>query len=370
MTAVANASGGAGTGAVNPTGGAGNVDPSQPSYGYSPSTVTVADAQRAYQTWQDRYLTEACGNQRVQTYAYESAETFSEGIGYGMLLTVAHDDQATFDGLWSFYQANLDPNGLMHWKIGNCNDVWGENAATDGDLDAAMALIQASCKWGGSYGQDATDLINKIKQHETSTASGLNILHPGDVWGGAGCMNPSYFAPGYYRAFANHVPADAAFWNKLADDSYTILERAANATTGLVPDWTDINGTPGGSGDNCSGGGDYYYDAARTPWRIATDYVWWGTPAAKTWLDRLTDWVDLQGIAQIGDGYTLTGSQTSGNHNSTFVGAFATAAMAHSQDRANRFATDFAAITDDAYFQETLRALYFSLLVGLFPAGC
>jgi endoglucanase len=172
--------------------------------------------------------------------------------------------------------------------------------------------------------------------------------------------------------FAQFQPDQSSFWTAFAGDAYTILERAAHATTGLVPDWTDVNGTPGGTTDGCPKSANYAYDAARTPWRIATDYVWWGTPQGKTWLDRVTDFIaDNGGIYQVGDGYSISGTRISQNHNSTFTGAFALGAMAHSQARADEFMTGFLAITsDDAYFQETLRAVYLLLAAGLFTPGC
>lgn len=363
--------GGAGGGAA---GSGGTSDPPPPlpttGAGFQPSNVSASDATASYERWKSRYV-ESCGASEARVIS-NGSETVSEGIAYGMLIAVGHGDRALFDGLWNYYKARRNEHGVMHWKINACTtEVWGQNGATDAEVDAAMALVQAECRWGG-YAADAVALMDAFRQWETMPASGLTILLPGDVWGGAGCLNPSYFAPAYYRAFARVDTANAAFWNKFADDSYTVLENAAHAQTGLVPDWTDVNGTPGGSGDGCPRSANYTYDAARTPWRFATDYVWWGTPRAKTWLDRVTEFVSSSGgIRAVGDGYTLDGSRLSSNYNSTFVGAFALGAMAHSQERADNFMGAFVALTqDDAYFQETLRAVYFLLAAGLSTPGC
>jgi endo-1,4-beta-D-glucanase Y len=379
----ASGSGGAnagGNGSVVPTGGSsaggssaeGGTDPMMAAgyNGYTASTVSVSDATAAYDRFKSKYI-EDCGNGEMRV-ATNGQETVSEGIGYGLLLAVGHNDRAVFDGLWNYYKSHRDGNGLMNWKISGCTtSTLGQNAATDADLDAAMALVQADCRWTG-YSADANTLIDAIHQNETANIGGTSVIKPGDVWGGAGCTNPSYFSPGYYRVFAQVQPDQASFWNAFADDSYTVLERAANASTGLVPDWTDTNGTAGGSSDGCPKSANYTYDAARTPWRIATDYVWWGTPRAKTWLDRVTDFIDTSGgIYQVGDGYALDGTRLSQNHNSTFTGAFALAAMAHSQARADDFMTGFVAIsTDSSYFQEALRAVYLLLATGLFTPGC
>jgi hypothetical protein len=231
-----------------------------------------------------------------------------------------------------------------------------------------MALIQASCKWGGSYLSDAQSLIGAIKSKET-IEGGENFLKPA-ASGLDSCQNVSYAAPAYYRAFAKKLPDQAAFWTKLAQDSYAQLGRTQNASTGLVPNWSNMGG-----GAGCAGkpnGDRYGYDAARTPWRVATDFVWNGTSGAKDWLGKLVTWVDgpAGGITVIGDMYQLNGTKEGSNHNSTFTGAFALAAMSQSQAKADVYGTAFRAISDSAYFEESLRAVYMLLAAGLFAPAC
>ncbi len=75
----------------------------------------------------------------------DGSSVVSEGIGYGMLLAVANNDQPLFDKLWKFYSDHVDPRGLMNWAMDACDPPGNNNAnsATDGDLDVAMALVQA-----------------------------------------------------------------------------------------------------------------------------------------------------------------------------------------------------------------------------------
>jgi endoglucanase len=347
--------GGSGSTETNP--GKGN--------GFFPTTILPSHAKTAYTTWKTKYLKTCSGNRfRV---AFNADETVSEGIGYGMILTVAHGDRAEFDGLWAYYKSRAT-GGLMGWKASGCDNTTDPNSASDADLDAAMGLIQAACKWGGTYLTEATTLIANIKAKET-IEGGTNYLKPASS-GLDSCQNASYFSPGYYRAFAKKKPDQAAFWNKLATDTYTTLNATANATTGLVPNWSTLSGSAG-----CGGNVDsdkYGYDAARTPWRIAVDYVWNGTPAAKTYLAKLVTWVDgpAGGITAIGDKYTLSGTKESVNHNSTFTGAFALAAMSVSQEKANLYGSAFRAISDSVYYEESLRAMYMLLASGLFLNAC
>jgi endo-1,4-beta-D-glucanase Y len=355
--------------------GCGDDAPASPP-AFTPTTVTLSDADATYDSWKSRFL-EDCGGGLWRVKWSTATLTVSEGIGYGMLLTVAHDEQPIFDGLWQYYKNNRDGAGLMNWQRSGCEGApAGNNAATDADLDTAMALVMASHRWSATpYLADAQALIGAIQAHETVIADdGLAILRPGDVFGGQSCLNFSYFAPGYYRAFAQVEGTDAAFWNKLADDTYTVLGRAANTTTGLVPNWCDEQGqsTPAGP-DGCANytfADEYGSDAARTPWRIATDFVWWRGSASRLWLERLTGWVKSVGIANVGGRYALDGTATATNHSVVLVGAFADAALAHDQETADAFFQELSALPPSTgYYSSSLRALYLLLPVGRFTPG-
>ncbi|HSY62777.1 MAG TPA: glycosyl hydrolase family 8, partial [Cytophaga sp.] len=68
------------------------------------------DAADAYNAWKTNYV-EACGsNFRVKFDT--PSQTVSEGIGYGMLIAAYAGDKTLFDGLWGYYKANSDGNGL------------------------------------------------------------------------------------------------------------------------------------------------------------------------------------------------------------------------------------------------------------------
>jgi endoglucanase len=377
-------------GAAAVTGGAagtaGRVDgaaesggPSPLPYGFSPRTITDGDANAAYTSWKASFL-ESCSDGSWRVKWEDPTLTVSEGIAYGMLLTVVHDDRTIFDGLWLYYQHNVDKNGLMHWRRSGCpGSASGDNAATDADLDAAMALVMASRRWSLTpYLAGATSLITAIKTFATTTApDGVALLKPGDMFGGADCVNVSYFAPGYYRVFAEVVPDQAASWKKLADDSYVVINRVANGATGLVPNWCDENGnTNAGGAPGCQyyspNGNVFGSDAARAPWRIATDYVWWGTPEAQTWLRKLTGWAKGIGIQNLSKKYQLDGTLvTPALHTVITVGAFADASMASDQQTADEFFGEVAAMPPETtYFPSSLRSLYLLLPTGRYsPRG-
>jgi hypothetical protein len=251
----------------------------------------------------------------------------------------------------------------MNWSMAMCAAPGNNNAnaATDADLDTAMALVQAEARWSG-YATQAATQIAAIRDHEVDTtgcANGLYALKPGDNWGGCndasnpGKVDPSYFSPGYYRVFATIDTAHAAVWQKLAADSYTLLAGYQSQMAGLVPDWAKADGT-------LYSGAGYGYDACRTPWRVAVDYAWTCAPAAKTSLSSIGGYVDGQGgIASVPF-----------DKNSAFLGAFALSGMGVSQSKLDASVSAWLGtkMDDTPYYQGTLRVLYLYAAAGQFPS--
>ena len=136
-----------------------------------------------------------------------------------------------------------------------------------------------------------------------------------------------------------------------------------NAAGGLVSDWCQASGAH-------SQGANYSYDAARTPWRIAVDYAWYGNANAKAYSKKSSDFVrvTLGGSQNVKDGYTQSGSVISSYHNSTFTGAFACAAMGgDNQSHLDNSYADLRGINDaNSYFNQSLKTLYLFLLSGNF----
>lgn len=68
------------------------------SYGLIATTRNSQDAVANYATWKTNFV-EACNNGRFRIKFDETSKTVSEGIGYGMLLSVYAGDKTLFDGL-------------------------------------------------------------------------------------------------------------------------------------------------------------------------------------------------------------------------------------------------------------------------------
>lgn len=342
--------------------------------GLMASTKNSQDALTSYETWKTNFV-EACSNGRYRVKFDDPSKTVSEGIAYGMLLSAYKGDKTLFDGFWLYYKDNVNGNGVMNWKINGCSGTDGFNGATDAELDAAMALIVADYQWASAgsinYKNDAKTLITAIKNHEVE--ANTYVLKPGDQFGGSQITNPSYFSPAYYRAFGAFTN-DATFWNQVAAKAYTVINNNLtqnNAAGGLVSDWCEASGAYSSqAGGYNQGGKTYSYDAARTPWRIAVDYIWYGSADAKTYSKKSSDFVrvNLGGSTNIKDGYNQNGSVSGQWHNATFVGAFACAAMAgENQTHLDASYNDLKNLNEpNSYFNHTLKTLYSFLLTGNF----
>ena len=338
-------------------------------HGFVPSNISAKDALSSYTAWKAKYLKNDCGDgyYRVE-FGSPRGTTVSEGQGYGMVLTVYFGDKTQFDGLWKFARKNTRPDlGLMGWKV-NCGgfdkyEGGGGGTATDGDTDIGFALVAAVDQWGDEYRQPALEYLGNLKRVDFTTckASGRVMSTAGNWGGGCDFSNTSYFMPGYYRVFAQF--SGDPFWTKAADDAEALYLLSRDPSTGLMPNEVDERGAPH---DN-----EVYvdYNGCRTPWRAAADYLWYGTPEAKSADDKMTEWVDSIGIGKVVDGYFIDG-RPKGKYTqqNPWVGGWACGAMTKSQEIVNRFAADFKSIDDDegGYYGSSLRSLYLLMLSGNF----
>jgi endo-1,4-beta-D-glucanase Y len=241
--------------------------------------------------------------------------------------------------------------------------VVGQNAATDAELDVAVGLMEAYKQWGDEkYLTDAKAFIAKIWKNEVDSGG---LLSPGDSWGVFSSQrNPSYFSTAALDLFKK---VDSSNWNRVLTNSYGLLMKSRNATTGLVPDW-------------CSNSGQaqqpvFKYDAVRTPWRMSWAYCWNGNDTAKAVSSSIASWITTKtggDPAKIGDGYNLDGTQTSQYNNGTFVGCFATAGLVDAKHQAwldasyGRLSDTLVAVKEK-YYSQSLKLLTLLLLSGNMP---
>jgi endo-1,4-beta-D-glucanase Y len=375
--AKGGASGGGSGGGSTSTGGAtGGTTEIASLQGYSCSTINGTSAQQLFMDWYGKWSTKyytTCGTDMARIKGCNGDDnTCSEGMGYGMILTVAAGDQTAFDRLNRFraalgkeYDKVYTSGGLMAWNSGNScppsASSGNANNAPDGDLDAAMALIQASKKWpSGTYKADALALIDGIWSKNVGTSGGKPYL-------GAGTINikdksyTSYWTLGYFQVFARFVSdtTKQQNWKSLASRGYEVLKaiQANSACNGEFPESFQVDGTMWG-GDPC----DFGYDSCRVPWRLAADYAWFGTADSKTMLDSIR--------SNVVKGDPVSNAR---QRNSAFAGGLVLSGMSADQATMDSFCKKWVDakasgnnFDDTPYFQNTLGVLYLLVAGGLF----
>ena len=233
----------------------------------------------------------------------------SEAVGYGMLLAVYNNDKATFNRFWNFAKGNLvnyegDVNkegGLLPWIFDSNGNVKSSGNATDGDLDIAFALLVADNKGWGT-GADARKHIDNILKYNVADN---NALQEG-YWtsNDENTINSSYLSPGYFKAFADYT-GDSR-WLKVRDKSYEILEKGFDKGYEVIPHDIQVSGTLASSYPN------HDSDAARGPWRLAIDYLWYGDSRAKALLQKYNNFYESEGLSNLCDVYDVNGNAEGG----------------------------------------------------------
>ncbi|MEZ4394449.1 MAG: glycosyl hydrolase family 8 [Polyangiales bacterium] len=369
---------------------AGTITPS------SPPAAQDAAVAALYDRWKAAYLRQRCGAGRylVDTAGDTAGATVSEAHGWGMVIVVhmaGHDPDARriFDGMVRYYQDHpsaIDP-ALMAWAQGaDCRNVQGADAATDGDLDIAYALLLAERQWGNGgavdYGALARRSMAAIARREVHPTA--RTLLVGD-WATEARWRDgtrlSDFMFDHLRSF--RAASGDARWDAVLARSYEVVSTlqqdftsdGAGGRTGLLPDFAvGMNNAaprpaPGGWLES-SHDGHFYWNACRTPWRVAADHLLHGEPRAREAARRMNAWVrratrDLP--ARVATGYRLDGGPIRASTEMAFVAPFAAAAAV---DAANQRWLDAlwahmvdAPFTSARYYGNTIR-LQVMLLVS------
>lgn len=345
-----------------------------------PRGYTNDDVRAAYEKWKNDNVTDqgAGGHLRVRRSndpGLEADSTVSEGIGYGMLIAAYMGEQQLFDELWKYERQWLDDNGLMDWYINAAGtERLGTGGATDADEDMAYALVMAARQWGGqgsldrSYLEYATDQIGRVWAFEIFEGK---LPRAGDHWGDWNNVNISYFAPSYYRVFAQ-IDGNTTGWDAVLKTVYDTIANVLNAANGneangLVPAWCTSQGVP-------TSPGYYQYDSCRTPFRIALDWCQFGETRAREYVQKTTSFFAPLGASGIVDGYELDGTprpEHPGGRSAAFIGPAGVGAMSDASRQA--FIDDaYAAVATNellaggAYYEESWTVLSLLMLTGNF----
>jgi endo-1,4-beta-D-glucanase Y len=168
----------------------------------------------------------------------------SEGQGYGLLLAVAAEDVAMFDTIleWTDTHLPVRADGLLSWRWDPAmpdDPVQDPNAALDGDLLIAWALLRAGTLW------DRPELTERglvagrgIRTAGVTAHAGMPVLLPGPegfLQPEGPVVNLSYWVFPALRALA---AADAhPVWSQLLASGHRLATSLRFGQRQLPPDW-------------------------------------------------------------------------------------------------------------------------------------
>jgi oligosaccharide reducing-end xylanase len=293
------------------------------------------DSQRVYYpVGEDMAYIEDIGNGDVRT----------EGMSYGMMIAVQLDKKEEFDRLWKWtktymYQSDGPYQGYFAWHCSTDGKQLDANPASDGEEWFAMALLFASARWGNGegifdYRSQAQEILD-VMLHKEDTKSDLatnmfnheqkQVVFVPRLGPVSSFSDPSYHLPAYYELWARWAKQDNDFWREAAKVSRGYFKKAANPTTGLMPDYANFDGTPHGSDEHK----DFRFDAWRTLSNVAVDYAWF---AADPWQveqsNRVLRFLASQGMDSYPNQFSLDGEPLSSDHSTGLVSTAAVAALA------------------------------------------
>jgi oligosaccharide reducing-end xylanase len=306
----------------------------------------------------------------------------SEGMSYGMMITVQLDKKAEFDALWNWsrtYMYHEDPKhpayGFFSWSMNTDGTPRSESPAPDGEEYWAMALYFASACWGDgsgiyNYHRVADRLLSDIKNREVikgpwasrptrteTDGAQFNLQHKmvrfTPDMARPDHTDPSYHLPAFYELWARWgPPADRVFWAEAAKVSRDFFLKATNPVTALAPDYANFDGTPVASGFNARSA-TFGPDAWRTAANWSVDWSWWAAdPRERELGDRIQAFFESKGIATYGNRWSLDGTiQLDTPHSTALVATNAVAGLAATNPRAIKFVEELwnAAIPSGQY---------------------
>ena len=312
-----------------------------------------------------------------------TCSTVSEAIAYGMLITVYMDEEDTFKKLYGVWKENSSNGGGMNWRIG-CSG--GTGTASDADFDAALALVMASKQWNSSeYLTAGKSLISWIASNDI----GSNKIKPGNQWNDG--FNPSYATTANFQLFQDVAGGS---WSSVISQAYTDLNACQDSKTGLVPDWCDWNShKPILTAAAVSNDIGFYDDAARTPWRMAWAYYWYGDTKAQAFNKKVVDWLIPatrtasgvnSGYRYVSNSYDADLSDERNFVSSTFSGGLGLATSSIESSEAKTYLGTVykvlkekkscasangcgESVTGEKYYPATLNMLYLLLVTGNMP---
>ncbi len=282
-----------------------------------------------------------------------NSDVRSEGMSYGMMIAVQLDKKEEFDRLWKWtktYMLNTDGpyKGYFAWHCSTDGKKIHNNPASDGEEWFAMALLFASNRWGDKTGafdykaeaQAVLDIMLHKEEQKSDMATNMfnkdnhQVVFVPTIGKNSSFTDASYQLPAYYELWARWAGRDTDFWAAAAQASRAFFKTAANPQTGLMPDYSEFDGTPKSEGDH----GDFRFDAFRTIANVAVDYAWFdGDPWEVEQSNRVLSFLLSQGGPEMPNQYTVAGKPLAQDRSTGLLAMAAVGGLAADREKAEPF---------------------------------
>ncbi len=214
-----------------------------------------------------------------------SNDVRTEGMSYGMMISVQLDKPEEFDRLWRWSKENMAYgkdsawDGYFCWQCLPDGTKIGGSNASDGELYYVTSLLLAGEKWNRpDYTAEANTILDKIMTKDGDKTGVYNLFDddtklitfvPDSV--GHVFSDPSYMLPAFLDYWGEKAESRNDYWKEAAQAARHHLIVSSNPTTGLHPDYSNYDGTPYAwprAGYDTS---IYMYDAIRCAMNIGMD---------------------------------------------------------------------------------------------------
>jgi len=223
--------------------------------------------------------------------AVDSNDIRSEGMSYGMIISVMMNDQVVFNKLWKFAKTKMqhqsgDRKVYFSWHLSNEKPYMSldDNPAPDGEEYFAMALLFAKNRWGNgegifNYEKEANEILNEMI-HKKPNGTNVAMMNPKTkmvvftpATNTEAFTDPSYHLPAFYELWGMWAKSDKQFWSEAAEVSRNYLQKSSHPVTGLYPEYATFDGEPQKTSFN-SNSHLSAFDAFRVIQNAAMDYLW------------------------------------------------------------------------------------------------
>jgi oligosaccharide reducing-end xylanase len=234
------------------------------------------------------YFTE--GSDQAYIYNEESGEVQTDGLGYGMMISVQLDKQEEFARLWRYMDTNNRYEsgaraGYLYW---NCPEDGQGCPDPNGMQYAAAALLFAANRWSvPDYANDALEILDVMLHLEDRNGGVVDGVR--DAFDntthivravptvGEDVTTVSQILPAFTAVFRDRGN-DAAEWAEITDAQRALIRAFTNTSTGLSPYLVRM--TTGAAWVSV-----FQMDSYRVGLNVAVDHLWYATdwePLANT----------------------------------------------------------------------------------------